>query len=169
MTFLGKVFSFNAEAAARVAAALGYQDCSQPGIKVVGTPVGQPDWVKQQCAEAADKACALVDTIMDLPALPKQQLLLLVRKCVQHKLRHLQRTMEHAHVAEAAAKLEGSVQGAVQRIMDVGEVQVPHTAELQMSLPMRHGGMGLIKLTQEVSLALCLSCVAQTHMLREVA
>ena len=36
----GKVFSFNAGAAARVATALGYQDYSQTGIKVVGMPVG---------------------------------------------------------------------------------------------------------------------------------
>ena len=126
---LRKVFGFNAEAAARVAAALGYQDCSQTGIKVVGTPVGQPDWVKQQCAETVDKACALVDTIMDLPALPKQHQLSLVRECIQHKLRHLQRTVEHAHVAETAAQLEDRVQGAVQRIMHVGEAQVPHTAK----------------------------------------
>ena len=154
----GKVFSFNAKAAARVAGALGYQDCSQTGIKVVGTPVGQPEWVEQQCVQAA-KACALVDTIMDLPALPKQHQLLLVRKCIQHKLRHLQRTVEHAHVAEAAAQLEGRVQGAVQRIMYADEAQVPHTATPQMSLPMRHGGMGLgQKLTPEVSLALYLSC-----------
>ena len=135
----GKVFSFNAEAAARVAAALGYQDRSQTGIKVVGSPFGQPEWVKQQCVQAADKACALVDTIMDLPALPKQHQLLLVRKCIQHKLCHLQPTVEHAHVAEAAAQLDGRVQGAVQRIVDVGEAQVPHTAKLQMSLPMCHG------------------------------
>ena len=66
----GKVFSFNVEAAACVAAALGYQDCSQMGIKVVGMPVGQWDWVKQQCAEAANKACAVVDTIMDASIAP---------------------------------------------------------------------------------------------------
>ena len=118
---------------------------------MVGTPVGQPDWVNQRRTEAANKACALNDTIMDLPALPKQHQLLLVRKCIQHKLRHLQRTVEHAHVAEAAAQLEGSVQGAVQRIMDVGYAHVPDAAKLQMSLVMCHGGMGLIKLTPEVS------------------
>ena len=107
---------------------------------------------------------------MDLPALLKQHQLLLVRKCIQHKLSHLQRTIEHAHVAEAAAQLEGRVQGAVQRIMDVGEGQMPHTAKLQMSLPMRHGGMGLIKLTLEVSQASYLTYAAQKHaVLREVA
>ena len=108
--------------------------------------------------------------MMDLPSLPKQHQLLLVRKCNQHKLRHLQLTVEHAHIAEAAAQLKGRAQGAVQRIMDVGEAQVPHTAKLQMWLPMRHGGMGLIKLAPEVSLASCLSCAAETHeVLREAA
>ena len=78
--------------------------------------------------------------------------------------------VEHTHVAEAAAQLEGRVQGAVQRIMDVGEAQVPDTAKQQMSLPMRHGGMDLIKLTPEVSQASYLSCAAQTHeVLREAA
>ena len=94
-----------------------------------------------------------------------------MRRCIQHKLRHLQRIVEHdAHVAEAAAQLEGSVQGAVQRIMDVDDAQVPHTAKLQALLPMRHGGMGSIKLTPKVLLALYLSCAAQTHeVLREAA
>jgi hypothetical protein len=54
--------------------------------------------------------------------------------------------------------------------MDVGKAQVPHTAKLQMSLPMHHGGMGLIELTPEVSLASYLSCAAQMHeVLREAA
>jgi hypothetical protein len=37
--------------------------------------------------------------------------------------------------------------------MDVDEAQVPHTVKLHMSLPMRHGSMGLIKLTPEGLLA----------------
>ena len=103
----GNVFSFSAESTAHVTAALGDQKCSQTGIKVAGTPVGQPDWAKQQCVEAADKACARVDAIMDLPALHKHHQLLPVRKCIQHTMRHLQRALARAHVAEAAAQLEG--------------------------------------------------------------
>ena len=36
---------------------------------------------------------------------------------------------------------------------DVGEARVPDVAKLQMSLPMRHGGVGLVKLAPEVSQA----------------
>ena len=44
----GEAFNRNAAAAARVANALGYKDCSATGIIVVGTPVGTVEWVQQQ-------------------------------------------------------------------------------------------------------------------------
>ena len=74
-------------------------------------------------------------------------------KCIKHKLRHLQHKVEHEHTAEAAVQLEGSVQGAVQRIIDVGKAQVLDAAKLHMSQPMCKGGMSLIKLTPEVQQA----------------
>ena len=47
---------------------------------------------------------------------------------------------------------------------------MPDAAKLQMSLPMRHGGMGLIKLTPEISQVSYLLCTAQTNaVLREAA
>ena len=142
---------------------LGYQDYSQTGVIVVGTPVGQPAWVQQQCTKVADKACALVDTIMDLPELPKQHQLLLMRKYLQHKVRHLPRTVEHEHIAHASAQLEDKVPNAPECIMDVDAAQMPAAAQLQMTLPMRLGGLGLFKLTPEASEAAYLTCAAQAH------
>ena len=78
----------------------------------------------------------------------KQNQLLQARKCIQHK-RLLPQTLRHTHVAEAQVQLGCSVQGAMQRIVDVGKAQMPHAAKLQMPLPMGHGGTGLIKLTQK--------------------
>ena len=49
-------------------------------------------------------------------------------KCIQLKLNHVQRTLEHVCRDEAAAQLESSVQGKVQAIMDVGKPQVPDAA-----------------------------------------
>ena len=129
----------------------------------MGTPVGQPGWVQQQCTKLADKVYALVDTIMDLPELPKQHQLLLVRKCLQHKVRHLPRTVEHEHIAHASAQLEDKVRNAMGCIMDVDAAQMPAAAQLQMTLPMRHDGLGLFNLTPEASEAAYLTCAAQAH------
>jgi hypothetical protein len=159
----GMVYSRNAEAAARVAAALGYQDCSQSGIRVVGTPVGTGAWVKQQCSQDAARACELADTVMELPGLPKQQQLLLLRKSIQQKLRHLPRTVAWEHVADASKMVEDKVQDAVLRVMGVAADQVPTAALLQMSLPVRHGGLDLPKQTPEKARAAYLSCAAQSH------
>ena len=48
-------------------------------------------------------------------------------------------------------------------IMDVDAAQMPAAAQLQMTLPMRHGGLGLFKLTPEASEAAYLTCAAQAH------
>ena len=158
----GMVYSRNAEAAARVAAALGYQDCSQSGIRVVGTPVGKDAWVRQECARDGASACELVDMVMELPGLPKQQQLLLLRKSVQQKLRHLPRTVAWQHVAVATKSVEDKVQDAVLGIMGVAADQVSEAAQLQMSLPMRHGGLDLPKQTPAKALAAYLACAAQS-------
>ena len=47
--------------------------------------------------------------------------------------------------------------------MDVDAAQMPAAAQLQMTLPMRHGGLGLFKLTPEASEAAYLTCAAQAH------
>ena len=63
-----------------------------------------------------------------------------------------------------AAQLEGSVQGAGQRIMDVGEAQVPDAAKwLQISICHCQCAMGVIKLMPEVSQAPYLLREAQAH------
>ena len=101
--------------------------------------------------------------MMDLPELPKQHQLLLVRKCLQHNVRTLPRTVEHEHIAHASAQLEDKVRNALGCIMDVDAAQMPAVAQLQMTLPMRHGGLGLFNLTPEASEAAYLTCAAQAH------
>ena len=159
----GEVFSRNAAAAVRVAEILGFKDCSATGIMVIGTPMGTHEWVQQQCMDKAKQACALVDTLIDLPELPKQHKLLMLRCSIQQKLRHLPRTAEPRLVSGAIALLERRVRAATLHIVDITEQRLPEGAALQLGLPLCHGELGILEMTPEEALAALLSSAAQAQ------
>ena len=113
----GKVFSFNVEAAARVAAALEYQDCSQKGFE----SGGHASWsagLDQAAMRGGSRQNmhpghhhVFASVAQAAPAAAGAQV---------RPAQLAPPAVKHAHLAEAAAQLEGSVQGVVQRIMYVG-------------------------------------------------
>ena len=107
--------------------------------------------------------CALVDTLMDLPELRKQHKLLMLRRSIQQKLRHLPRTVELHVVSGAIALLERRVRAATLHIVDITEQQLPEEAALQLGLPLHHGGLGILEMTPEEALAALLSSAAQAQ------
>jgi hypothetical protein len=129
------------ENGAAVAEGLHFAHCPE-GVVAVGTPLGAPEFVTQHAQSKADKACALVDTLMDLP-LPKQDQLLLLRMSLQWNLAHLPRTVEWPLIEDAVQQLEERVQDAAMQVMGTAEDQMPYAAKAQMVAPLRHDGLGL--------------------------
>ena len=139
------------------------------GITVVGTHIGEDDFVRASLAEGATKVVKQVDKLMGLP-LPKQTQFQLLRQSFAVRLVHHQRTTRWELLAPATRAVEGAVIDAVAGIFHLpcgegpaGARALPCEALRQVLLPMRHGGFGL-RLTSAVEAkAALLAGVAAGH------
>eukprot|EP00892_Ulva_mutabilis_P001615 jgi/Ulvmu1/11454/UM076_0029.1 len=130
------------------------------GVTCAGTPIGHTPYVKDYCNRRATTACAKIDRFLSLP-LPAQDKFLLLRGSVQLALTHLVRVVAWDSVKDAVQRLQDRVMAAAREIMH--HPQMPTVAEEQLRLPLRHGGFGLMDVTEQEADAAYLSSAALAH------
>ena len=141
-----KVWSSNAELAAEVAARLklGPNSVAEEGLVIAGTPIGTPEFIARH---ARKRVTDTTQAILDLLALglDAQEKFVILQQCLQHRDTHLLRTTEWTHLQPSLSRLENVVVQAVQTLANISslEFQAHHRAQMQM--PLRLGGMGIVK------------------------
>jgi hypothetical protein len=114
------------------------------GLIVAGCPVGEPDFVAAHAYAVAEEVALQVQSLMDLQ-LPAQDKLLLLRKSLQVKVVHFARCVPYDLAAPALQKSEAAVKSAVLSL--IGRLEDDIDVE-QLYLPLRHGGLGLQRMTE---------------------
>jgi hypothetical protein len=132
-------YSRNVQAAADVAAALGIRHCVD-GMMVAGTPIGTDEFVKAHVNAKAEAVSKSIDAVMETP-LSAQDKLMLLRASTQHRTTHLMRVVRWELSGDAIQRVEGKVTDAAFQIME--RPRQADASETQMTLPLRHGGMGI--------------------------
>jgi hypothetical protein len=132
-------YSRDVQAAAAVAAELGIKHCVD-GMVVAGTPIGTDAFVRAHVNAKADAVCASIDAVMEAP-LAAQDKFMLLRASTQHRTAHLTRVVQWELAGDAISRVEGKITDAAFQIME--RPRQGGTSETQMTLPIRHGGMGI--------------------------
>jgi hypothetical protein len=153
------VYSTNAQAAQATAATLKVPHCHD-GLTAAGTPVGTDDFVTAYATKKADVVCKSIDDMLELP-LPAQDKFIILRSSMQMRLAHLPRVAPWHLVGDAVQRVEDRSAQATFRIM-----QRPEQADVragQLTLPLRHGGMGIRITSAQEAKASFLSAAAMTE------
>lgn len=179
---LGKcgVHGGDAADAADAAQELGIQH-ERRGVKAVGTPVGTPEFVAEALSQRANEVIDLIQVLQDLP-MPLQCKFLLLRVSLHARMPHLMRTVPSDVLAPHMRKVDAAVYRAAAHMFDmpkaVAEWAAAPPGELapalrrveslgvRMSLPLRHGGLGLTTFSSDVADAALLSAagLAQSNL-----
>jgi hypothetical protein len=138
------VYSPDAQAAADVAAALGIRHC-ESGLMVAGTPVGTDAFITAHVNAKADAVSECIDAVLETP-LPAQDKFMILRASAQMRTAHLPRVVPWRLVGDAIQRTEAKVAEAAFQIME--RPQQGGTSAAQMTLPLRHGGMGIRATTE---------------------
>jgi hypothetical protein len=104
-------YSATEAAAVQVANALHIKHAKE-GFLPGGVPIGSEAYMRVFVVEKADNACALVDSLMDLP-LPWQDKFLVLRSSIQPRLAHLARVVCWTELAALFACLEAYIAHAI--------------------------------------------------------
>ncbi|MES2940453.1 MAG: reverse transcriptase domain-containing protein, partial [Pseudomonadota bacterium] len=125
---------------ARLAADLGVQHRPE-GVTVCGTPIGTDAYVTDALAARAADVTAMVALLMRLPV-AKQSQFVLLRASMAPRMAHLLRTVRWELLEPSTRAVERAVSDAVADIFRLPE-RGAERARQQMTLPLRHGGLGL--------------------------
>ena len=141
-----KVWSSNPELAAEVATRLrfGANCVAQEGLVIAGTPIGTPTFIAKHARKRVDDTSKAILDLLAL-SLNAQEKFVILHQCLQHRETHMLRTSEWPHLQPELSRLENTIIKAVRTIARIGsaEFQVHHRD--QMQLPLRLGGMGIVK------------------------
>ena len=138
---------------------------------VAGTPPGTKDVARAHAQAKAEQPQCAVQKLLSLP-LPAKRTFAFLEGSLQHRVAHL------PHVSRWSA-VEGALSAAADAVADaalqIGNCQVSPGSEddacmpAQLNLPMRHGAMGLHRLSPAEGSAAFLSSAAFTHVAMEGA
>jgi hypothetical protein len=141
------------------------EEIKTTGLKVLGSCLG-PKHVR---AEFLQEKVALVEQkINRLVDLPHQHALLLLRQCLQQDLRHLQRCLVSDDLVGVWNRLDQALWDGALRIrgardqVGVDGSRIDHDL---LSLPVRHGGLGLLSHKTCAPLAFAAACDTSDHLL----
>jgi hypothetical protein len=113
---------------------------SEP-IKVLGSCIGSQ---ADRAAFLLDKVVKVEADLANLHLLPRQYALLLLRKSIQHKLRHLSRHLQSDDLPELWHRLDASLWTAVDKLRGHIPSEVNHKRDrCLLSLPPALGGCGV--------------------------
>jgi hypothetical protein len=135
------------------------------GLEVLGSCIGprhaRQDFLLKKIEKQEERLEKLVD-------LPHQHALLVLTKCMQQDLRHLQRCLVSDDLTELWQRLDQAIWKAALRIRGSREEAGLDTSDLDkaiMSLPARDGGLGLLSHAQCAPLAFAAAAETSDHLL----
>ena len=114
--------------------------CSQQGMKVLGTPLGHPEFVSAQLRQVSECHRVLFERIPSVSDLQAAWLLLLY--CAGTRANYLLRALPPHATEEYAADHDGSMRHCLSRLL---ESDIPDTSWEVANLPFSIGGLGLRK------------------------
>jgi hypothetical protein len=159
------VYSADTRAAASLAGQLGMRHAPD-GLQPAGISVGTPAYQAAQADSCADRACSLMDDLEALP-LADQDCWILLQSSLQWRVAHLPRGCQWTHVAAAVQRSDSkslSISKAVDgvfAILGLPSAEGPPTAQITLSI--RHGGLGLSHTCPAEGSAAYLSAAASIH------
>ncbi|CAK0807356.1 unnamed protein product [Prorocentrum cordatum] len=113
------------------------------GIKILGTPLGTPEFVAAHLESRLQEERRLLDELAHLPDLQCAWLLLLL--CASPRANHLLRTLPPEEIAEYARGHDGDMWATLRRLL--GDPAMSQDEERRAralaAMPGRHGGLGL--------------------------
>ena len=113
----------------------------QQGIRVLGTPVGHPDFIRHFLRKKSDAHSRLFERIPSVGDLQAAWLLLLY--CAAAKPNFLLRTVSPAFTSACAAQHDFQMWRCLSRVLGISAHTVPESAKVLASLPLWKGGLGL--------------------------
>ena len=122
----------------------------QRGIKVLGAPLGSPEYIQKFCDDVVTEKTKLLDFIPKLPSLQASWLLLYF--CAVPRINHLLRTVPPQHALVMARQHDSNVLRCFREMFGVASAAqwdsnlhgIPYGTWVQQArLPMRLGGCGL--------------------------
>jgi hypothetical protein len=131
------------------------------GLLAARTPIGTPFFHTANAESCATQACHLMDELLTLP-LGDQDCWLVLHGSLQKRVAHLPRGCMWEHVGPAVVHAESKAVDCAFAIMAQARMDGPLTD--QLTLPLRHGGLGLAHTGQEEDDAEYLSSVATTQL-----
>lgn len=153
----------DAQAAAATEAGVPERAVSRTGTLVCKVPVGDDDYVSGECMAIANKAIALLHKASDLArprqgeaAASTQGLSHAVNECIVSRYTHVMRCVPRELCGNGAAALDGAVDDAHRRLLDVPSVIVDPVALHgweRSHLPVRHSGLGFVTATDRADAA----------------
>jgi hypothetical protein len=154
------VYSEDTAAAASVATALSMHHAPD-GLLAAGTPVGTAAFEAASASTCADRACSLMDRMQALHLADKDRWLLL-HGSLQRRLAHLPRGSHWAQVGLAVQQAERKAVDCALAIVGQPTTDGPLTE--QVTLPLRHGGLGLSRTSPALGGTAYLAASAATHI-----
>jgi hypothetical protein len=155
----GAVYSADDAAAAHIARHLKVRHARE-GLLAAGTPVGTPAFQVARADICADHACQLLDKLQVLP-LADQDRWLLLHGSLQRRVAHLPRGNQWQRVGQAVQRPESKAVNGAFALLQQAQAEGPLTA--QITLPLRHGGLGLACTGPAEGRAPYLAAAAATH------
>jgi hypothetical protein len=147
-------------AATAVADQLGMRHAPE-GLPAAGTPIGTPSFQTANAESCATRACHLMDELLAQP-LGDQDRWLVLHGSLRKRVAHLPRGCSWEHVGPAVVCAESKAVDCAFAIMAQARMDGPPTD--QLTLPLRHGGLGLVHTGPEEGDAAYLSAVAPTQL-----
>ena len=112
----------------------------QDGFRMLGTCVGPASARRDFLSHKVDSVIAKLD---QLPHLPHQHALVLLRQCIQQDIRHLQRTLKTDDIMDAWERLDSRLHKEIKRMTAGGDKNGSMEQSL-LNLPARLGGLGVL-------------------------
>ncbi|KAI5448753.1 hypothetical protein NCC49_000787, partial [Naganishia albida] len=135
------------------------------GLQILGSLVGPQDARRDFLLEKIEAQEARLEKLVDLP---HQHALLVLGKCMQQDLRHLQRCLVSDDLVELWQRLDQAIWRAALRIRGSREEAGLDTSALDeaiLALPARDGGLGLLSHEQCAPLAFAAAAETSDHLL----
>jgi hypothetical protein len=107
--------------------------------KVLGCPVGRPEFRAQQLRHSLAEMTAVLPTLLGMG---RQSAFVLLAKCVNQRAQYLARVLEGADIREQFHAFDASITQALARILDTPNDGTGALGDMR-ALPQRKGGLGI--------------------------
>jgi hypothetical protein len=131
------------------------------GLIAAGTPVGTTAFEAASAATCADEACTLMDRMQALP-LADQDRWLLLHGSLQRQVAHLPRGSQWEQVGPAVHQAEPKAVACALAI--TGHTTEKGSLTDQITLPLRHGDLGLSRTSPALGRAAYLAASTAAHI-----